>query len=107
MLSGFFGIGGGFLIVPGLIWATRMPITKAVGTSLLAVTTFGLSTAASYALSGLVDWPIVGLMIIGGVVGATTGIALGRRLAGRKRLLETAFGIMVIVVGVYVALKAR
>ncbi|WP_309602754.1 sulfite exporter TauE/SafE family protein [Sphingomonas sp.] len=107
LLSGFFGIGGGFLIVPGLIWATRMPITKAVGTSLLAVTAFGLSTAASYALSGLVDWPIVGLMIIGGVVGATAGIALGRRLAGRKRLLETAFGIMVIVVGVYVALKAR
>ena len=84
-----------------------MPITKAVGTSLLAVTAFGLSTAASYALSGLVDWSIVGLMIIGGVVGATAGITLGRRLAGRKRLLETAFGIMVIAVGIYVALKAR
>ncbi len=106
LLSGFFGIGGGFLIVPGLIWATRMPITKAVGTSLLAVTAFGLSTAASYALSGLVNWPIVGLMIIGGVVGATAGIMLGRRLADRKRLLETGFGIMVIAVGIYVALKA-
>ena len=107
LLSGFFGIGGGFLIVPGLIWATRMPMTNAVGTSLLAVTAFGLSTAGSYALSGLVDWKIVVMLIIGGVAGSMTGIALGRKLAGTKRLLETAFGIMVIAVGIYVALKAR
>ena len=106
LLSGFFGIGGGFLIVPGLIWATRMPMTAAVGTSLLGVTAFGLSTAASYALSGLVDWPIVGLLIVGGVAGSLAGIALGKRLAGTKRLLETAFGVMVIGVGIYVAAKA-
>ncbi|MCY7271450.1 MAG: sulfite exporter TauE/SafE family protein [Sphingomonas bacterium] len=106
LLSGFFGIGGGFLIVPGLIWATAMPMTTAVGTSLLAVTAFGLSTAASYALSGLIDWPIVGLLMIGGVAGAVAGIALGRKLAGTKRLLETAFGAMVIAVGVYVAWQA-
>jgi len=93
-------------LVPGLIWATRMPMANAVGTSLLAVTAFGLSTAASYALSGLVDWPIVGLLMIGGVAGALAGIALGRKLAGNKRLLETAFGVMVIGVGIYVALKA-
>ena len=106
LLSGFFGIGGGFLIVPGLIWATRMPMANAVGTSLLAVTAFGLSTAASYAVSGLVNWPIVGLLMIGGIAGAVAGIALGRKMAGRKRLLETAFGVMVIGVGIYVALKA-
>ena len=106
LLSGFFGIGGGFLIVPGLIWATRMPMANAVGTSLLAVTVFGLSTAASYAVSGLVNWPIVGLLMIGGIAGAIAGIALGRKLAGTKRLLETAFGVMVIGVGIYVALKA-
>ncbi|MEO8141146.1 MAG: sulfite exporter TauE/SafE family protein [Sphingomicrobium sp.] len=107
LLSGFFGIGGGFLIVPGLIWATAMPMTAAVGTSLLAVTAFGLSTAASYALSGLVDWPIVGLLIVGGVAGSMGGIRLGKQLAGTKRLLETAFGVMVIAVGLYVATKAR
>ena len=106
LLSGFFGIGGGFLIVPGLIWATRMPMVNAVGTSLLAVAAFGLSTAGSYALSGLVDWPIVGLMMIGGVAGALAGIVLGRKMAGTKRLLETAFGAMVIAVGIYVAIKA-
>lgn len=106
LLSGFFGIGGGFLIVPGLIWAARLPMANAVGTSLLAVTAFGLSTAASYALSGLVDWPIVGLLLLGGVGGSLAGIALGRSLEHRKRLLETAFGAIVIAVGLYVALEA-
>lgn len=55
-LSGFFGIGGGFLIVPGLILATGMPLLQAVGSSLVAVTAFGLTTAGSYAVAGLVDW---------------------------------------------------
>jgi len=50
-LSGFFGIGGGFLIVPGLIGATAMPLINAIGSSLVSVTAFGLTTAASYAWS--------------------------------------------------------
>ena len=45
--SGFFGIGGGFLIVPGLIASTGMPMINAVGSSLVAVTAFGLTTAAN------------------------------------------------------------
>ena len=52
-LSGFFGIGGGFLIVPALMLATGMSIMNAVSSSLVAVTAFGLTTAASYAWSGL------------------------------------------------------
>ena len=59
-LSGFFGIGGGFLIVPGLMGATAMPLINAIGSSLVSVTAFGLTTAASYACSGLVDWPLAG-----------------------------------------------
>ena len=50
-LSGFFGIGGGFLIVPGLMLATGMPILNAVGSSLVGVTAFGATTATNYALS--------------------------------------------------------
>ncbi|MFT8638332.1 MAG: sulfite exporter TauE/SafE family protein, partial [Pseudoclavibacter sp.] len=46
-LSGFFGIGGGFLIVPALIASTGMPILNAIGTSLVAVAAFGASTALS------------------------------------------------------------
>ena len=66
LLSGFFGIGGGFLIVPGLIGATAMPMLDAIGSSLVSVTLFGATTATSYAASGLVDWRIAGLFVIGG-----------------------------------------
>ena len=59
-LSGFFGIGGGFLIVPGLLFSTGMPMVFAIGSSLLAVGAFGLATAVNYAASGLVDWPVAG-----------------------------------------------
>src|SRR3546814_14896557 len=52
VVSGFFGIGGGFLIVPSLMASTRMPMINAVGTSLVAVTAFGLTTALNYAFSG-------------------------------------------------------
>jgi uncharacterized membrane protein YfcA len=46
-LSGFFGIGGGFLIVPGLMLATGMAILNAIGSSLVEVTAFGVTTAAN------------------------------------------------------------
>ena len=66
-LSGFFGIGGGFLIVPALMLATGMSIINAVSSSLVAVTAFGLTTAASYAWSGLVSWDLAALFIAGGI----------------------------------------
>jgi uncharacterized membrane protein YfcA len=100
--AGFFGIGGGFLIVPGLMLATGMPLANAIPTSLVAVTALGLTTATSYSISGYVDWPLVGLMIVGGTAGAGAGIWLGRRMAGKKRLLEQLFALVVIAVGVYV-----
>jgi uncharacterized membrane protein YfcA len=65
LFSGFFGIGGGFLIVPGLVASTSMPMINAVGTSLVAVTAFGLTTAANYAFSGYIDWPLAGIFIAG------------------------------------------
>src|ERR1700749_2563728 len=78
-LSGFFGIGGGFLIVPALMLATGMAIMNAVSSSLVAVTAFGLTTAASYAWSGLVSWALAGLFVAGGIAGgpAGTGVARG------------------------------
>lgn len=100
--AGFFGIGGGFLIVPGLILATAMPLTLAVGTSLVVVSALGLTTATSYAVSGLVDWPITALLVAGGVGGTLLGTALGRRLGARKGLLERGFASVVIAVGGYV-----
>ena len=106
LAAGFFGIGGGFLIVPALIAATAMPMRSAVGTSLVVVTALGLTTATSYALSGYVDWSIVALLVAGGSAGALAGIALGRRLAGHKALLERLFALAVIAVGAFVAAGA-
>ena len=68
-LAGFFGIGGGFLIVPALVAATGMPMLEAIGSSLLAVTAFGLTTAINYAKSGWVDWPLAICFVAGGIVG--------------------------------------
>jgi uncharacterized membrane protein YfcA len=106
-LSGFFGIGGGFLIVPGLIGATAMPLINAIGSSLVAVAAFGLTTAVSYALSGLVDWPLAILFILGGAAGGWLGIRLAHHLAGRyKHALGLTFSGIVIVVGIYVIVRS-
>ena len=104
-LAGFFGIGGGFLIVPGLILATGIPMLQAVGTSLVSVTAFGLTTAASYALSGLVDWPVAGLFVIGGLGGGLLGSRLAGRLAARRQALAQVFAGVIAVVAVYMMVR--
>lgn len=105
LFSGFFGIGGGFLIVPGLIAATGMPMLNAVGSSLVAVTAFGLTTAANYALSGLVDWPLAGLFIGGGVVGSLAGTRAAKGLSGKGQL-TTVFAALIFVVAAYMLWKS-
>ena len=106
LLSGFFGIGGGFLIVPGLIFATAMPIGLAIGTSLFVITALGATTAVSYAVSGLIDWGMIMWLVLGGIAGSTLGRWIGTRLASRKRVLEIGFAIMVIAIGLWVAGQA-
>ncbi|WDR05262.1 sulfite exporter TauE/SafE family protein [Devosia rhodophyticola] len=99
--SGFFGIGGGFLIVPGLVASTGMPILNAIGSSLVAVTAFGLTTALSYAFSGLVDWPLAALFIGGGLIGGLLGTRAAVALSERKGVLNVAFASLVIIVAIY------
>lgn len=105
-LSGFFGIGGGFVIVPGLIAATAMPLINAIGSSLVSVTAFGLTTAASYAWSGLVDWPLALMFIAGGAVGGLAGTRLARHLSSHKNALTRVFSGIVIAVGLYVIARS-
>jgi uncharacterized protein len=105
-LSGFFGIGGGFLIVPGLMGATAMPLINAIGSSLVSVTAFGLTTAASYAWSGLIDWPLALLFIVGGALGGLAGTRLAHHLAGYKQALSLTFSGVVVAVGLYVIAKS-
>jgi uncharacterized membrane protein YfcA len=106
LLAGFFGIGGGFLIVPGLIFSSGMPILNAVGSSLLSVGIFGLTTAANYAASGLVDWRIAGLFIGGGILGGAYGMRLAVRLAGRRGLLVRIFALVLFAVAGYMIFRS-
>lgn len=100
-LSGFFGIGGGFLIVPALVLATGMPMLEAIGTSLVAVTAFGLTTAASYAMAGLVDWGLAGVFVAGGIAGSLAGARAGRALARKRGMLTRVFASLILAVAAY------
>lgn len=106
MLSGFFGIGGGFLIVPGLIASTSMPIYRAIGTSLVAVSAFGLTTALNYAASDLIDWSLAASFIAGGIGGSLIGTAISRLLSAKKGTLNAMFAILVLIVALYMLAKS-
>jgi uncharacterized membrane protein YfcA len=99
--SGFFGIGGGFLVVPGLVASTGMPMLNAIGSSLVAVAAFGLTTAANYALSGLVDWLLAGVFILGGIAGGLGGAVAAKRLSKKHGTLTTIFAVMIFLVAGY------
>ena len=105
LLSGFFGIGGGFLIVPGLMLATDMPLVFAIGTSLVAVTAFGTATALNYAASGLIDWRLAAAFVVGGIAGGWLGVLLGDGLSARKQALGVIFACIVIATGLYVVAR--
>lgn len=106
-LTGFLGVGGGFLIVPGLVLLLGIPMETAIPTSLLVI---AINCASSLlgplllgrgaAAIGAVNWPVATLFVIGGVFGAL----LGRAAAGRldQRMLKQVFAVFVFVVGVFV-----
>lgn len=104
--AGFFGIGGGFLIAPGLMAATGMTLANAAASSLVSVSLFGAATAANYAVSGLVDWDLFAVLACGGVLGAAGGLPVARQLAGRAVLGRRLFALLILAVAAYVALKA-
>ena len=97
IFSGFFGIGGGFLIVPGLVASTSMPMINAIGTSLVAVTAFGFTTAINYAFSRLVDWALTAVFIAGGMAGSLLGAMSAKRLSGTGHLTSVFAGLIFIV----------
>lgn len=106
LLSGFFGIGGGFLVVPGLMASTGMPVLLAVGSSLVVVSALGLTTALSYAREGLVDWTLAAVVIGGGAAGSAVGLALARRLAARKGALNRVMAALIVLVALYMLARS-
>lgn len=101
--SGFFGIGGGFLIVPAIMYSTKIKINEAIGTSLLVVGTFGLLTAARYAISGDLIYSISIFFIAGGIFGGILGSKISASMD--TSLLRRIFSIIIVAVGVYVMAK--
>lgn len=106
LAAGFFGIGGGFLVVPGLMLATGMTLAHAAGSSLVSVSVFGLSTGLSYASAGMVDWRIAGFLIAGGLAGGLAGLQISRFLAGRAAVARKVFAIFILLAAAYVGWRA-
>lgn len=104
--AGFFGIGGGFLIVPGLMAATGMSLANATASSLVSVTLFGASTSLNYALSGQVNWPVAWLFVLGGSAGGFAGIQGAGLMAKNALFARRAFATLVLTVAAYVAWRA-
>jgi uncharacterized membrane protein YfcA len=106
VLSGFFGIGGGFLIVPGLIGATGMSMIQAIGSSLFSVGAFGAATAASYAAANLIDWRIAALFVGGGLVGGVIGARFAAHLSKQRGALQRLFACVVFAVAAYMLYRS-
>ncbi|MCA0359336.1 MAG: sulfite exporter TauE/SafE family protein [Proteobacteria bacterium] len=104
--AGFFGVGGGFLIVPGLMAATGMTLANAAASSLVSVALFGAATSFNYALSGWVDWKIAGVFVLGGALGGVAGVKGATLLADRALLARRLFAALVLIVAAYVAWRA-
>jgi hypothetical protein len=105
-VAGFFGIGGGFLIVPAIMYASGMPILNAIGSSLFSVGVFGLTTALNYAFSGLVDFWIALEFIAGGALGGYFGTKAACNLATHKRWLTHLFVAIVFTVAAYILMRS-
>ena len=105
LLTGFFGVGGGFAVVPALVLALGFSMPAAVGTSLLVITVNSATALASRAGHGIsIDWTVIGLFTAAAVVGSL----LGGRVASRARpeLLSRAFTVLLLVVALYTAARS-
>jgi len=104
-LTGLFGVGGGFLIIPALVLLLGLPMTVAVGTSLLVIAMNSASGFVGYLGTVNLDWTILAGFTGTAVVGALAGTALVAHVP--QAALKRAFAILLLVVGGFVLLKNR
>jgi uncharacterized membrane protein YfcA len=83
-----------------------MATINAVGSSLVSVGAFGLTTAATYALAGLVDWRVAAIFVLGGVAGGLAGVKLSVRLSEQRGTLSRIFAVAVVFVAVFILWKS-
>jgi len=105
LLTGFFGVGGGFAIVPALTLVLGYRVQVAVGTSLLVVA-LNSATALLSRLStgGAMNWTLIALFTAGAIAGSLAGGWIGRRTSPAR--LQQAFGILLFLVAAYMLLQA-
>ena len=103
MLAGYFGIGGGFLVVPTIMYSGGLNIIQAIGTSLVSVSSFGLTTAARYFIAGQIDLIIAMLLIIGGVMGGYLGAKTSKKIP--KENLSKVFAVVLFAVAAYIVIR--
>ena len=105
LLTGFLGVGGGFLVVPALTLALALPMRYAAGTSLVVITITSAAALATRAGTGIApDWWIVALLTLTAVVGSVAGARLAARTDTRR--LSAAFTGLVLVVAALTAATA-
>ena len=102
-VAGFFGIGGGFLVVPGLMSVTRMGISSAIASSLLSIALFGAVTSTNYAISGLLDLYLILYLMVGGVIGGLFGLLASKFLSQHDRVTIALFAVAICIVAVFIA----
>ncbi len=106
LLTGFFGVGGGFAVVPALVLVLGYPMPVAVGTSLVVITINSLTALAARVGTGgdHLDWSIIGLF----TAAAIAGSLLGGRLASRldPRHLTRGFAVLLVLVALYTAARS-
>jgi hypothetical protein len=102
-LTGFFGVGGGFLIVPALTVGLGMSMRHAIASSLVIITLTAVAALASHLASGVqLDVPVTALLAGSTAAGALVGTSLGRRLP--QDLLARAFAIVVTALAVFLVI---
>ncbi len=98
VLSAIMGVGGGFILVPAMIYLLRMPTNVVLGTSLVQIIFVTASTTVLQALHNYtVDVMLAVFLILGGVVGAQYGVRVGARLRGEQ--LRLLLALLVLAVG--------
>jgi hypothetical protein len=107
-LSAIMGIGGGFIIVPAMIYILRMPTNVVMGTSLVQIIAVTAITTVLQATSNYaVDIVLAGLLVVGGVVGAQMGVRAGAKLRGEQLRLLLALVVLTVGAGLAWQLVAR
>ncbi|MFP5252834.1 MAG: sulfite exporter TauE/SafE family protein [Actinomycetes bacterium] len=103
LVTGLVGAGGGFLVVPALVLLGGLPMSVAVGTSLIVIAMKSFAGLAGYLTSVTLDWPLV----LGVTAAAVVGSVVGGRLAGRvpEAALRKGFGWFVLVMGGFVLVQ--